>query len=131
MDNLSFLPLTVAVGVATVAVGVAIYLSIDLQRKQRRIRELVDRFSRISTAVGRSHRFRRFRIVFDERVLRELNREITAIERTLGIYTPDRLRRFTSLSDKLLDALEQRIAHLEEVGSTQNRPPMDGSSVQN
>ena len=124
MDSFIFLlPVIVALVVSFVA--------LDLQRKQRRIKELVDRFSRISTAGGRSHRFRRFRVLFDERVLRELNREITAIERTLGIYTPDRLRRLTSLSNKLLDALEQRIAHLEEVGSTQNRPPMDGSSVQN
>ena len=100
---------------------IAIVVAIDLERKQKRIKEMIARFNSLSSAGTPSRRLRRYRLLFDERTVKELDREITAVEQTLGIHTPYRLRRFTFLSDKHLDNLQQRIVHLEELSSAQNR----------
>ncbi len=99
---------------------IAIVIAIDLERKQKRIKEMIARFNSLSKTGISSRRLRRYRLLFDERTVKELDREITALEQTLGIYTPYRLRRFTFLSDKHLNNLQQRIVHLEKLGSAQN-----------
>lgn len=101
------------------AFGLTIFLILDLDRKRKRLRQIVIRLEPIVHGQTR-HRVRFIRrlslsLFLYEQLVRQLHKQIAAVEEENGIETPELPKHDWIFFEKRLSQIEQRVEKLEEV----------------